>query len=129
MDLFFPNPDEERLPPEQVRLLDLRAEPWPDAKRVKVLIEITPFEKRPSLEISLTDASGSQVASANILETMARRLEINLHLRAPAPAGEVYSLSATLYYQKPPTQGGEIDYPAEPLVVDHRQISFSITAV
>ena len=128
MDLFFPNPDEERLPPEQVRLLHLRAEPWPDARRVKILIEITPFEKRPSLEISLADASGGEVASAHILETMVRQLEINLHLRTPAPAGEVYSLSATLYYQKPPTQSEEMAPAAEPVVVDRRQIQFVIAA-
>ena len=59
---------------------------------------------------------------------MARRLEINLHLRTPAPAGEVYSLSATLYYQKPPTQGEEMDHPAEPVVVDHRPIQFVIAS-
>lgn len=128
MDIFFQNPDDKRLPPEQVRLLVLRAEPWPDAQRVKVHIEITPFETPPSLEVNLTDASGNEAARTSILETMAQRLEINLHLRQPAPTGETYTLSVLLYYQKPAAEGEDIDQLNQPWEIDRRQITFQIAA-
>ena len=57
MDMFFADPNDPPLPPEEVRLRELRAEPWPDVLRVKVFLELTPFQKRPSAEGSIRNAS------------------------------------------------------------------------
>ena len=127
MEIFFQDPNEIPLPPEAVRLVDLRADPQPGGKRLKVHLEITPFQKRPSAELTLTDPAGEQVAQASILETMARKLELNLHLRYASPAGK-YTLTATLYYQTPPSQGedGSLIPPGEPIIVDRRSLSILI---
>jgi hypothetical protein len=47
MDFFFPDDLTPRLPPEETHILDLRAEPYPDRGRVRVNMEITPFQTRP----------------------------------------------------------------------------------
>ena len=127
MEVFFNDPNELRLPPEEVRLRALIAEPWPDGRRVKVSLEIDPFQKRPSADLVITNAAGDEVARANILETISRRLEVNLHLRQDNPAGE-YQLVAVLYYQKLPAADEPASQEAlpEPLVVDRRQTSFTI---
>jgi hypothetical protein len=81
MDAFFLDPNVERLPPESTRLLDLRAEPYPDGLRIRIGIELTPFLKRPNLELTLTDSHGQDCGSTSILEPMGWKLELTLHIR------------------------------------------------
>jgi hypothetical protein len=107
MDPFFLDPNVERLPPEATRLLDLRAEPYPDGRRVRVGLELTPFQKRPDIELTLTDPDGQPAASASVIEPMGWRLELTLHLahRTPHtapdmlhPAPGTFLLTASLSY-------------------------------
>jgi len=125
LDIFFPDPNDPPLPPEEVRLRDLRAEPSPDGARVKVFLELTPFLKRPCAEVTLNDPDGAEVASTAILEAISRQMEFNLHLPSDSPGGE-YSLQVTLYYQKLPT-AEQPDAPMpEPLVVDRQLIKVNL---
>ena len=53
---FFPDvPEVERLEPKAIRILDLRAEPYPDGRRLRVALDLTPFQLRPNIELLLTD--------------------------------------------------------------------------
>ncbi|MBE9523526.1 MAG: hypothetical protein IMY76_00400 [Chloroflexi bacterium] len=97
MDIFFSDPNDVPLPPEDVHIRKFTAEPWPDKHRVRVYLEISPFQKRPSGEIVITDAAGRQVAVANFIETMVANMEINLHLRADDTLG-AYTITAKLFY-------------------------------
>jgi hypothetical protein len=105
MDAFFLDPNVERLPPEATRLLDLRAEPYPDGRRVRVGLELTPFQKRPDIELTLTDPDGQTAATASVIEPMGWKLELTLHVRpstslpavAPLRTG-AYQLTAILSY-------------------------------
>jgi hypothetical protein len=125
MDIFFPDPNDPALPPEAVRLRNLRAEPWPDGRHVKVLLELTPFQKLPSAEIFLTGPGDQEAARTSILETISRKMELNLHLKPGSPSGD-YTLHVTLYYQHLPT-AEQPDAPIpEPLIVDSGQYSFNI---
>lgn len=128
MDIFFKDLNEIPLPPEGVRLQELKAEPWPDGRRVKVYLEVDPFQKRPSADLVITNAAGEEVASANILESINRKMEINMHLREAQPGGE-YNLQAVVYYQKLPPVDEESgpQEPPEPLIVDRGQTSFTIS--
>jgi hypothetical protein len=127
MDIFFRDPNEIPLPPEEVRLHELKAEPWPDGRRVKIYLEVDPFQKRPSADLFISNAAGEEVAYANILETISRKMEINMHLREASPGGE-YTVRAVVYYQKLPTASEESGFqePGEPLIVDRGQTSFTI---
>lgn len=110
MEFYFPDQhsDIRRLPPEQVRILDLQAEPYPDGQRVHVNLEITPFEKRPHLEVSLNDAQGNEVGSVGIVEPMSWRLEFTMHIRGDPNAG-LYTLLVRLYYPEMDLEGLEVD--------------------
>lgn len=130
MDIFFHDPADAPVPPEDVRIRELTATPYPDGRRVKIYIELIPFLKRPSGEVLLKNAEGRIIASANIIETMTHKMELTLHIRGAAPEGECRAC-VDLFYQDVPDDNasvepeGEIQLP-ERKRVDYSEISFSI---
>jgi hypothetical protein len=130
MDIFFQDPSEVPLPPQEVRIRDLRAEAWPDGQRVHVSLEVDPFQKRPSLELVIKNAGNETRASASILETMVRKMELTMHLRGAPAAGE-YTLAATLFYsqtQEPDSEeSGEL--PERQIeIIDRAETTFHVEA-
>jgi len=102
MDFFPPDDDfQECMAPEETRITSLRAEQYPDGRRVRINLEITPFQKRPHIEITLFNGEGNEVASASIVEPMTWKLEFTMHLR-----GELrnpYTVQAKLFYPDGPS--------------------------
>jgi hypothetical protein len=125
MDFFLNDPDVTRLPPEEVRLCDVQITTAANGRQVKIHLELTPFLKRPNLEVTIASTSGNKVAHTNILETMFPKLEFTMHLREAEPGGE-YTLEITVYYQKMPEPTDipmEVPLP-EPMIVDHKVSKF-----
>ncbi len=58
MDFFFNDPSETRLPPDEVRIRDLQVQVLEDGRKVKVYLEVDPFQKRPSVDLAITDPQG-----------------------------------------------------------------------
>jgi hypothetical protein len=103
MDFFFPEDDLQRATPEETRITSLTAEPYPDGERVHVNIQMTPFQTRPTIEVTLTDATGEEVATASIVEPMSWKLEFTMHLRGASKANVgPFTLEAKLYYPDGP---------------------------
>jgi hypothetical protein len=99
MDAFFLDPNIERFPPESVRILDLRADPYPDGRRVRVGLELTPFLQRPEIELTLADDAGNPCGSASLIEPMGWNLELTLHIRSTQhEARNTFTLTAVLSY-------------------------------
>jgi hypothetical protein len=116
MDLFFPDDLAPRAAPEETHITDLRAEPYPDRNRVRVNMEITPFQTRPHVEVTLTDSDGNEVAATSFVEPMTWKLEFTLHIRGKADPAGGYHLEARLYYPDGPTNEPvtfEFEIPAE----------------
>jgi hypothetical protein len=127
MDIFFQDPSEVPLPPDEVRLRALRAEPYPDGRRVHVFVETDPFQQKPSLEVTVTNAAGQAVAQASVVETPLRKLEFTLHLRPPNPG--LHTLTAVLFYSILPSASElDADGPAaiQRNLVDKAQITFEV---
>jgi hypothetical protein len=96
----------ERQPPAATHLLDLRTEPYPDGKRLRVELGLTPFQQKPFLVLTLTDSTGEIVAATSIIEPAAWWLELPLHILKPRTTpGEVNNHTNYLSF---PDQG-EID--------------------
>jgi len=100
MDFFFPEDNLQRATPAETHITSLTAEPYPDGERVRVDIEMTPFQTRPYLEVSLTDANGDEIATASIVEPMSWKLEFTMHLRGAHASP--FKLAATLFYPDGP---------------------------
>ena len=101
MDIFFPEDHLQRMTPEETHITSLTAEPYPDGYRLRVNIEITPFQKRPHIEVELSDADGNEIASSSIIEPLSWKIEFTMHIR-----GELrnpYTLEARLFYPDGPT--------------------------
>ena len=133
MDIFFQDPTDIPLPPEEVRIRELTAEPWPDGRRVRVYVELTPFQTRPNGEINITNTDEEEVASVSFIETIDPKMQFTLHLRTPETQGE-FSVNASIFYpvlingQKlGETQDQEpLPIPQDIMVVDQSFIKFTI---
>ena len=102
MDFFFPDDLLPRATPEETRITDLRAEPYPDRGRVRVNMEITPFQKRPQIDVTLFDSDGAEAAATSFIEPLTWKLEFTLHIRGRADLAGAYRLEARLYYPDGP---------------------------
>jgi hypothetical protein len=125
MSIFFQDPHEVRLPPEEVRLKEVRVIPVSQDGRARILVELTPFQQRPNVEVTITNSSGKEAAHATILESMLAKLEFTMHIRDFDPELE-YQAVTRVYYQKLPEASKEpidIELP-EPLIVDQKVTTF-----
>lgn len=129
MDIFFTDPSDIPLPPDEVRIRQLKAEPWPDGRRLRVYLELSPFQKKPDGEISVVSNTGIEVANVSIIETMDPKMEFTLHLRGEEPQG-LYRVNAVIFYrgeveddqkeaETPPLQPSKV-------IVDHLETTFEI---
>lgn len=101
MDLFFPEDNLTRATPEETHITTLSAEPYPDGYRARVNIEVTPFQKRPHIDVALLNANGDEIASTTIVEPLTWKMEFTMHIR-----GELqnpYTLEAKLFYPDGPS--------------------------
>jgi hypothetical protein len=69
------------------------------------------------------------VAEVDIIETITRKMELNMHLRLDDPAGR-YLIRAVLYYQQLPTAEetgqGTVSGMTERLVIDEAEKTFEV---
>jgi hypothetical protein len=92
-------PVEDGLPPKEMRLLELRAEPWPNqSRRIRIHLEITPFLERPSLQVTISTPQGREVSSIHIIETIESQMTFTMHLKGEVEEGPL-RLYARLFYQ------------------------------
>ena len=102
LEFFFPEDNLNRATPEETDITALSVEPYPDGRRLHVHIEMTPFQKRPHLDIDIINGEGDEVATANVVEPMNWKIEFTMHLR-----GELknpYKLEAKLFYPDGPSK-------------------------
>lgn len=126
MNIFLQDPNEVRVPPEEVRLKKIQITPQMDGSRIKLNLELTPFMKRPNISVTITAPSGEQVAHSDILETMLSALEFTMHLRQAKPTGK-FTAEISVYYQKlpqPSDSPAEIPLP-DPMIVDFSRTTFT----
>jgi len=101
MNINFFEPDKVPQPQKKIKIERLEAQPYPDGWRVRVTIEVTPFQVRPNLEIRVQSSDGRSVAELSVIETMHHHMEFTVHVRGvTSPAGQ-YVAEVKLYYDDP----------------------------
>jgi hypothetical protein len=98
MDAFFIDPEVERVPPASVRVLNVQSAPSPGGDRIRLSLELTPFQTRPNIELILMDPSGTICGSTSILEPMGWKMVLTLHNRLPTPQPGTYQLNISISY-------------------------------
>ena len=86
--MFFADEDEVPLPPREVRITEVKANPLPDGRRVVLNITLTPFLEYPNLEVVLYRPDGQAERSTSIIGTMDRHLQLTLHVMRPVLRGD-----------------------------------------
>jgi hypothetical protein len=128
MDIQFTDLSEVPLPPAEVRIRSLEVEPYPDGKRLRLTLELTPFQRPPSGEIFVSDLLGNQVAMASIIEAVDAKMQLTLHLRVADPQGE-HTARLIIFYSEDidtVTKGDQIVAMPARKIVDEKQITFEL---
>jgi hypothetical protein len=129
MTINFFEPGDAPQPPEKVKIEKLEALPYPDGWRLRVKVNVTPFQQRPNLEIALWREEGGEsrpIANLSIIETMHPRMEFVMHIRNVSSPDGQYKLTASLYYRQPLEEGATETPPVEEK--DFRELALSIPA-
>lgn len=131
MDIFFIDPEDTPLPPDEVRIRELSVRPYPDRRRVKVYLELTPFQKRPDAELQVIAGDGSLLARVNVIETIDPKLDMTLHIPPDPPEGPLSLLVVVFYRPADEGDGGREPQPEtteepEILVVDRQEAIFNL---
>jgi hypothetical protein len=128
MDIHFTDLSEVPLPPKEVRIRDFMVDPYPDGKRVRLTLELTPFQKPPSCEIFVADLMGNQVATANIIELIDPKMQLTMHLRIQEPQGTFTAIALIFYTEslEDITEGDQITGIPQRQIVDKKEFTFLI---
>ncbi len=99
MERYNPfQPPAEGAAPEDVRFIELRAEPWPEGGKIRVHARIAPFLQPPDLEAALVNSDGDEISSVTIIENIDFNLVFTMHVRHPSSDGK-YTLIGRIIYE------------------------------
>jgi hypothetical protein len=115
MDINFFESSDVPQPKDKIKIERLETKPYPDGWRLRVLIDVTPFQVRPNLEIIVRTFDGQQVATLNVIETMHRHMEFTVHIRGVRSSEGQYVTSVDLFYDDP---NAPQDHREEPFTVE-----------
>jgi hypothetical protein len=125
MDIFFTDPSDIPLPPQEVRIRKFEANPWSDGRRVQVRLELTPFQKRPDGEIKIENPDGEVLASVSFIETIDPNMEFTLHLRGAVPRNPM-TAKVILFYRVSDDDEDELPVNPKREIADQSTITFEI---
>ena len=93
------DPSDLPRPPEEVQVRALEVDPYPDGQRLRVLIELTPFQEAPDLSVRVLNAEGQEVADLSIIGAHQPALGLTVHLRSPA-IQDPHTIDASIHYEE-----------------------------
>jgi len=111
MDINFFESSDVPQPKDKIKIEKLEAKPYPDGWRVKVVIEVTPFQVRPNLEIRVKTVEGRVVSELSVIETMHRHMEFTIHIRGVTSPVGAYAVEVDLFYDTPATPQDQRVFP------------------
>lgn len=97
MFIQIEDPSDSPRPPEKVQFRSLDIEPYPDGRRLRVSMELTPFLEGPDLALRVLDDQGGEVADVSIISAQQTRLSLTIHLPGSELAGS-FTLEAVILY-------------------------------
>mgnify|MGYP001190395981 CR=1 FL=1 len=102
MDINFFEPEHMPQPRADIKIEMFECEPYPDGRRIRVTLKMTPFSERPNLRITAHNSEQQPLAQADVLEAMTKQISLTLHLRGPLPTEQVTTRAQQYYDDSPP---------------------------
>jgi hypothetical protein len=94
---FFDDPLQSPRKPEDVRINRLGIFVYEDGRRVAGGFDLTPFRRRPSVEVKIRNERGEPAGDLSIIEALQPNFTLTVHLRDGEPT-EWYTARAVVYY-------------------------------
>jgi hypothetical protein len=131
MAVFFEDPNDVPVPPEEVKIREFYAQPYPDGRRVTIHYHITPFQIKPNLEVVILQKQNEVSASLSMVEIIENKSDFTMHLKNPIP-GHTYKIEMRVFYTDLPfldetgeeMEVGEVDIVGE--TVDTAECEFEL---
>lgn len=115
MQLPLVDPAEMPLPPEEVRIQSLDVTPYPDGRRMKIEVKLTPFQMSPDIDIIARDTDGKELASTSVIGSDNSDMVLTMHFKAENIPLQI-AIRATVNYADVGTvdaRGVELTLPPE----------------
>ena len=100
MQLPFVESSESPVPPEEVRVRSVNVEPYADGRRVKISLELTPFQISPDIEVQVTDLDGEEMSSTSIIGAVQGKLSFTMHLADESRSADCLLKVAVIYREQ-----------------------------
>ena len=91
-------------------ILEIRAEPYPDKRRIRVLFRLSSFSSAPNVSINLTNEDNEILVTANMVNISNPENEITLHLPENKNQPGKYTVTLELFSLTEEETGAE-DWP------------------
>jgi hypothetical protein len=97
---FFDDPGSTPQPRDEIRVEDISLDPYPDGRRVRIAIRLTPFgpTDRPNVNIAVRDEAGQEVTTMSVIETLENDFALTIHLRGEEVPKGNYTVNVELFY-------------------------------
>ena len=122
------NPTLTPPPQDDIKILALDAEPYPDGRRVRVKLVLSPFLQGPNGEISLTNQDDELLTTINIVNIFIPENEFTLHIPENKSLPGSYTVNVEVFYieEEEIEQDGETQFNMKKSLVDSTSTLFSI---
>jgi len=122
------NPSLTPPPQDDLKILTLDAEPYPDGRRVRVKLVLSPFLQGPNAEISLSNQDDELLASINIVNIFIPENEFTLHIPESKSLPGSYTVNVEVFYveEEEIEQGGEAQFNLKKSLVDSTSTPFTL---
>ncbi len=101
---------------EPVHIKRVRLYPFPDLRRLWLLVDLSPFVTPPNLEVIVRDPDGEVATTMYMVEWRDPHVSLTLHLRRPPRPGQRYTAEVIL------TEKGET-------LLDRKEVAFDLVFV
>jgi len=122
------NPTLTPPPQDDIKILALDAEPYPDGRRVRVKLVLSPFLQGPNAEINLSNHDDELLASIDIVNIFIPENEFTLHIPENKSLPGSYTVNVEVFYieEEEIEQDGETQFNMKKSLVDSTSTLFSI---
>ena len=114
-------------PAEEIKIMEVEVEPYPDKRRVKVKFILSSFTHGPSALVTLT-FNDIQLASVNIVNIFVPENEITLHIPGDGVKPGTYQVELDLFFiiEAKNEDGEDSTIQLQQSHLDNTSVSFTI---
>ncbi len=115
-------------PQDDLKILTLDADPYPDGRRVRVKLVLSPFLQGPNAEINLSNQDDELLASINIVNIFIPENEFTLHIPESKSLPGRFTVNVEVFYveEEEIEQGGKVQFNLEKSLVDSTSTPFTL---